>query len=180
MEYAKQDQALYGVPNGVLYQHNDRVDELNERMVNRYFPDVPLPAHFSPRPTPTKQTVFGINPYKNLVTVPIQHAISHRPEINFNPATQRGPASDFLAMIDTESMLRDQSHPLTRENNHTYIPTPTGDLYKVNVISRHVNQPFLHLQPNLSYSTYISPHILNIKQDKFNNNTRLQSSPLIK
>lgn len=180
MEYAKQDKALYGVPNGVLYQHNDRVDELNERIGGRHFPDVPLAAHFSSRPTPTKQTVFGINPYKNQVTVPIQHAISHRTEINFNPATQRGPASDFLALIDTESMLRDQSHPLSRECNHTYNPSSNSDLYKVDVISRQVNQPFQYLQPNLSYSTYISPYILNIKQDKFNNNTRLQSSQLVR
>lgn len=180
MEYAKQDKALYGVPNGVLYQHNDRVDELNERIGSRHFPDVPLSAHFSSRPSPTKQTVFGINPYQNKVTVPIQHAISHRPEINFNPATQRGPATDFLALIDVESMLRDQSHPLSKEGNHTYNPSSNSDLYRVDIISRQVQQPFQHLQPSLSLSTYISPHILNIKQDKFNNNTRLQSSQLIR
>jgi hypothetical protein len=45
---------FYGVPHGVLYGQNERVDELNERISARNAPDTHLKPNYDPRPVSTK------------------------------------------------------------------------------------------------------------------------------
>ena len=52
------NQNIHGVPSGVLYGQNERVDELNNRISSRNYADSPLEPHFAPRPVQTKQTLF--------------------------------------------------------------------------------------------------------------------------
>ena len=41
---------IYGIPNGVSYGQNERVEDLNTRINSRNTSDYALPPNFDPRP----------------------------------------------------------------------------------------------------------------------------------
>ena len=55
-----QDYLINGAAQGVQYGQNERVDELNDRMAQRHFPDMSLEPNYDCRPVPTKYSHFPI------------------------------------------------------------------------------------------------------------------------
>ena len=105
---------LYGVPSGILYGQNERVDELNERIQARQFSDRPLAPNFSSRPVLSKYSHFPVVDRRAQSDEKIQQVPLHNVETNFSPATHNGPPCGYYTNIDLESQLRNQSHKVQK------------------------------------------------------------------
>lgn len=171
---------IYGLPSGVLYGQNERVDELNGRMQSRQFPDQPLAPNFDSRPVLSRNsTRFSIIDRKTLTEAETTIGNFHDVRTNFNPATRIGPPSTFLANVDIESGLRNQTVALQKGAiQGVYVPSSDSDLYKINVTSRQ-GEPFPH--PGLFETSHFDSSFREISiqnsvlgKQAFHNNTRTQ------
>jgi hypothetical protein len=178
-EYKHKMSTLYGVPNGLLIGQQARVDELNERMVARQFPDKPLAPNFDPRPISTKYSLFPALDRRAPPSVPIKPTETHNVHSNFSPATHNGPPQTYLNNIDTESVLRNQTVALQHgPTQGVYVPNSSSDLYKV-----HVSGDNRGPQPHKGLFTHApisqTPREGHVQQSKigqqtFHNHTRIQ------
>lgn len=116
-----------------------RVEELNKRIYQRFQGDTPA-FSFSPRPVPTKYTTLPILDQRTsgeINQVPIFDVTR-----NFLPGDS-APWSGKAENIDIETDLY-----LGKD----YFPSTKSDLYKVNVPSNYVPQPFPLLQASVKSS----------------------------
>ena len=168
---------IYGIPEGILYGQNERVDEINDRCSMRNFSDIPLAPNFDPRPVPTKYAHFPIINRRTPPTERINHVVNHVVELNFSPATKNGPPFGYLNNVDVETMLRNQGVALQHgADQGVYVPSSKSDLYNVSVVSRPSNQPFPHLFKEEQLRTNIPEKLFQsqIGKDVFSNHTRTQ------
>ena len=170
---------MEGVQVGVVYGQNDRVDELNSRIVNRQFSDKPLAPNFSSRPIGSKYSRFAVVERRAPTTAQqINMEELHNPHTNFSPATQRGPPSTMLQNIDTESALRNQHVAYQRRAlQSVWVPDSSSELYNVRVSSTPGPNPhpslFRH-PPIAGVQRENDVRGMNIGKDLFNNSTRTQ------
>jgi hypothetical protein len=171
-------QGLIPETPGILYGQNERVDELNERILGRFYPDMPLQPNLNVRPVPTKYSHFPIIdriPFTNESILKIPY---YSMETNFTPSTSRGPIDGYFSNVNLESSLRNQYFGLQRgAPQFEYIPSSQSDLYKVDIAtpSRVEQQPYpglFNIQSNIITSE--SKLDANIGADRFFNNTRIQ------
>jgi hypothetical protein len=179
MDLQLNDNKILGVPVGVYYGQNERVDELNDRIGSRYFPDSPLQPNFDPRSVQTKYSRFSIINRRKPMNEPVIPYLDYNHSINFNPGTHRAPPSGFINNIDTEIILRNQSFALQRGGEQgVYIPSSQSDLYNLRVPKGSQNEPQPH--PDLFKKTHFNqmPHPnvqdTTIGRDRFFNHTRTQ------
>jgi hypothetical protein len=179
MDLQLNDNKILGVPVGVYYGQNERVDELNDRMSTRHFPDSPLQPNFDPRSIPTKYSKFPIVNRRKSFQEPVVPYLDYNQKINFNPGTHRAPPSGFLNNIDTETILRNQVFALQKGGEQgVYIPSSKSDLYNVSVPGGSITEPQPY--PNLFYrgqfDQTLHPNVqgTNIGKDRFFNHTRTQ------
>jgi hypothetical protein len=177
MNYQQENNQMYGVVHGIQYGQNDRVDELNQRLTTRDYPDIPLEPNYDPRPIPTKYALF---PIVNRRT-PRQEAqltyVEYDNELIFNPGSSRAPSSGYVNKVDLETVLRNQYFAIQHgADQGVYIPASDSDLYKVNVISRPSTQPYPLLFDRQMFSNSVHPNNENsiIGRDAFFNHTRTQ------
>jgi len=172
----------YGVPYALLQGQNERVEELNHRMIERVFPDISLEPNFDPRPVPTKYSLFPICDRYASTTVPIQPHLDYYPEIMFNPGNSKGPVNGYLRRVDLENDLRSQTRLLKSGDpiQGNYIPSLESDLYIVNLTNK---KPIIGFQEQ-THPLLFTPFLLqttgsNIENkgvgaNNFNNHTRTQ------
>tara|TARA_E500000331_G_C16994293_1_gene599166 strand:- start:119 stop:649 length:531 start_codon:yes stop_codon:yes gene_type:complete len=169
---------LYGVPDGLLIGQHSRVDELNDRIVERQFSDKPLAPNFSPIPTMTKYSHFPALDRKAPTSVSIQPSLEHNVQTNFSPATQNGPPQTYLRNVDMESSLRNQTVALQRGiTQGVYVPSSQSDLYKVQVPSKPGPQPHKNLFEKSSFAQTAreqNTQQSSIGKELFYNHTRVQ------
>jgi hypothetical protein len=166
-----------GVVHGVQYGQNERVDELNNRISSRYFPDVPLEPNYNMRPIPTKYSLFPIVNRRSEVREPRLNYVDHNPYFNFNPSSAKSNVKSFQKNVDTETILRNQTFALQHgAEQGVYVPTSNSELYKVNVVvSNPVEQTHPLLFTKMEHSN--KPHqnlSNNIGNHVFFNHTRTQ------
>jgi hypothetical protein len=173
-----QNNKLYGVVNGVIQGQNARVDELNQRIYDRFVPDANLEPNYDPRPVPTKYALFPVVDRRTPATVGIPQMPLYDTQTGpFAPFESRAPISGFLANVDVESKLRAQVHCLAKYGREDeYIPSSDSDLYKVAVPggSDPSPQPFAGLFQRPVFDNqpgFVDPRI---GQDRFFNHTRTQ------
>lgn len=173
-------QQIEGLHRGLITGQHERLDEINTRVQQRHFSDQPLQPNFDPRPIPTKYSVFPIINRRAPTEISIQHVQTHSVENNFNPATRQYPFQTYLANLDTETMLRNQSVPLQRNMDaDTYIPASSSELYRATIPQNSVGTG-LHNHPDLfmkqQYTTHIPDVVTNtpIGKSQFFNHTRWQ------
>lgn len=172
---------IIGIPDGIYYGQNERVDEINSRIIERSVPDIPLAPNFDPRPIPTKYSLFPIVNRRASYTERIMPAINHTVELNFNPGTRNAPPNGYFVNIDTETELRNQTVALQHgAHQGVYIPSSNSDLYKNSVIYKPSHQPFPKLFESLSLDTRIPANLERsvIGKDTFSNHTRTQLGSL--
>lgn len=117
---------IIGLINGIMYREKDRVDELNERISQRKFPDVALKPKFEPRPISTKYNIYPI--YENRISYK-ENYIPYDVNTVFNPG--KPPSEGFR--VDVETVLRNQTTSLQHgAHRGIYIPSSTSDLYVEN------------------------------------------------
>lgn len=166
-----------GVVEGVQYGQNERVDELNNRISSRHFPDMPLEPNYNMRPIPTKYSLFPIVNRRKEVRETLLNYSDHNPYLNFNPSSAKSNVRSFQKNVDTETILRNQTFALQHGAEQSmYVPTSNSELYKVNVV---VSNPVEQTHPLLFTKSEHSnrPHqnlSNNIGNDRFFNHTRTQ------
>jgi hypothetical protein len=170
---------IYGVHEGIWYGQNERVDELNLRMQSRLTCDYSLSPNFTPRATPTRQTILPMLNHRVASNVPIKPNLVHHVELNFNSSTSRCPPLGYINNIDIETNLRNQNQVLQHgAGQGIYIPSSKSDLYNKPVITSSIIQP--QPFPNISKVDRIVTQIPDSFQrnqigiDKFHNHTRVQ------
>uniref|UniRef100_A0A6C0I4Y4 Uncharacterized protein n=1 Tax=viral metagenome TaxID=1070528 RepID=A0A6C0I4Y4_9ZZZZ len=175
-----QSNYLPGLVDGVLYGQNERVDEINARQQARQFSDSPLEPNFSPRPVPTKFSLFPVVNPRAPATQPILPYPIFDPEANFNPGT-KAPSSGYYQNIDIETMLRFQTVALQRgAGQGVYIPSSTSELYNQTVPQQGQNrtdaQPNPHLFERYTLDQTPNQNVVgsSIGSDMFFNHTRTQ------
>ena len=168
---------IMGVTEGVYYGQNERVDEINDRMKERFYPDSPLQPNFSPRAVPTKYALFPIINRRTPANVAYVQYPEYNSEINFNPSDSRAPSSGYFNNVDLETILRNQTVSLQHgAEQGVYVPTKDSDLYNVSVISKPSEQPCPLLFERYHFDQTANPNVLDsmIGRDQFFNHTRTQ------
>lgn len=178
MNYRESTNLIEGVHSGVLIGQHARVDELNNRIHSRHFPDHELAPNFSMRPTPTKYSRFPIANLRAVGNEPIKSYMAHSTTDNFNPATRNAPVGTYLANVDMETQLRYQPYSVRHTSHHDlFVPSSSSDLYNTQVYGRLEEDTHPLLFKTEKYSTKI-PDILRdgskIGADRFSNHTRTQ------
>jgi hypothetical protein len=167
---------LHGVTEGVIYQNNERVEDLNTRISDRQFPDYPLEPNYQFRPVPTKYSRFPIVERRTAA----QETRLNYPEFNqytnFNPGSANAPIKSYISNIDNETILRNQTFSLQKYPQNVYIPSSKSDLYNVTVISRPCAQPYplLFETPKLEKTLHPNVESSEIGKALFFNATRVQ------
>jgi hypothetical protein len=170
---------IYGIPEGVSYGQNDRVDELNDRISARGVSDYALPSNFDPRPTQTRFTMFPALDSRRPVNTQIESNYDYAAETNFTPPIGgRGPVSGFLNHVDAESNLRNQFFALQKgAGQGVYIPSSKSDLYRVTVPHIPGEQTHPLLFERTQFDSRLHPNIVSapaVGKDVFNKYTRFQ------
>jgi hypothetical protein len=170
---------MLGVPNGILYGQNARVDELNTRVQDRQFPDQGLKPNFDFRPVPTKYSHFPILDRRTPATVPYKQYGDYTVNGTFNPGNARAPIDTFIKNIDTETILRNQCFALQRSDDKSvYVPDSKSDLYRVpTAVGRQETQKHTGLFDKPTFDMAVHRNITNtpsVGADMFFNNTRTQ------
>lgn len=165
---------MYGVVDGLYQCNQGRIQELNDRIYSRNISSRPLQPAFSPRPTPTKYSLF---PIVDLKRIDNKEKIDSFPTYSstqvFNPGNAQAPWSGFANSINTESSLRNQFFAIQSCDQAKYVPSSNSDLYNVHVTSKPTTQPFpdLFIKPDLEP---FNPNTLNSGKAIFNNCTRVE------
>tara|TARA_B110000879_G_scaffold212893_1_gene311686 strand:+ start:2619 stop:3161 length:543 start_codon:yes stop_codon:yes gene_type:complete len=171
------NQSIHGVPSGVLYGQNERVDELNNRISSRNFADSPLEPHFAPRAVQTKHTIFPIVKNSRHSTESSLPYPVYNNSTNFSPGNNGAPSSGFLQNVDVETILRNQSFGLQHgASQAVYVPSSNSDLYNVTVVSTPSSQPHPDLFTKQQFNNGVHQNLVNtdIGMDRFFNHTRTQ------
>ena len=180
MNYADSTKLMHGVVEGVFYGQNCRVEELNDRILDRNHPDYALPPNINSRPVQTKYALFPMLDKRMPATVPIESNYDYSLETNFTPPiVANGPVSGYINNVNTESTLRNQFFALQKgADQSVYVPSSNSDLYKVTVVSRPEEQPYpLLFENGIEIDKSLHSNIRNnpdIGKDTFHNYTRTQ------
>ena len=118
----------------------DRMDELNDRLMNRHQFNREGTIKFDIRSTPTR----------NICRFPALYKKD-------NSKTQfRNVSQDFNKTIDIESILRNQTYALQHgASQSVYVPSSTSDLYQtiLPISTNNLPQPHLGLFETMQYKT---------------------------
>jgi hypothetical protein len=173
-------QQIEGLHRGIYTGQHERLNEINERVNQRQFSDQPMQPNFDPRPIPTKYSVFPIINRRAPTEIDIQRTPEHVVENNFNPATRKYPFQTYLANLDTETMLRNQTVPLQRNmDSGTYVPASSSELFLPTIPQGSIGTG-IHNHPDLfsrqQYTTHMPEVVTNthIGKSQFFNHTRFQ------
>jgi hypothetical protein len=178
MEITEPNQIKGIIPEtpGVIYRQFDRLNELNDRIQNRQFPDEALQPNYDPRPVPTKYSHFPmIDRRKMNVETPLAKYLDYTPETNFAPVS-RGTVDGFLRNVNTESSLRNQYFALQKgADQSVYVPSSSSDLYGFKAVGRQETQTHPSLFQSHSFDNTPNANLNPaIGSDRFFNHTRTQ------
>ena len=164
---------MYGVVDGIYFNHFERDNELNKRISVRNVPSANLQPQFSLRPTSSKYEMMPIFDRRPKAIVPIRQEANFNPELIFNPGNATAPWSCFSNNVDLESTLRNLFFALQKNDQVEYVPSKNSDLYNTHVIGTNEQQPFPGLFQESNLADF-NPNIHNVGNDFFHNNTRVQ------
>ena len=177
MNLHESNMSLYGLAQGISYGQYNRVDELNQRTVERQFADKPLKPCFDMRPVPTKYSTFPLIDRKKPAKEPHINYLDHSLDSNFCPNISKGPADGFLKNVGIETVLRNQYFALQKgADQAVYVPSSTSDLYRFTAVGRQEEQPYPTISTQYKFEGRVHPNLVSgkIGQDTFFNNTRTQ------
>jgi hypothetical protein len=173
-----QNHPIEGVVQGIYYGQNERVDQLNDRILNRIHTDGPLQPNIDVRAVPTKYARFPIIDRMAIPKVGLAIAPDYSVEKIYAPIQSRGPVQGFLSNVNVESSLRNQYFALQSAAQATYIPDSKSDLYEVKMApSSHIEQqPYPGLFDPYQTNFHSAPRNVDPKigSQMFLNNTRTQ------
>lgn len=175
-EFNNKIQGLIPQVPGIMYGQNERVDELNTRIYDRFRPDNILQANLNVRPTSTKYSLFPIIDLRKQNSVDLAPALDYSIEAGFVPPAARGPTVGYTDNVHIESQLRNQFFALQKgADQGIYVPSSNSDLYRISMANP--SNPEVQPYPELfSQNTFKNNRTLvpGIGGDLLFNNTRTQ------
>lgn len=174
---------MYGLnrDNGILYQHQERMDQIDKGIESRRKGTHQLDMVFDPRPVHTRRVIFPVvDCYKESRTQIITN-IPYNQHHQFNPASS-APFSGYATYIDDDNRLKNLFSPLQKGTAQgLYIPSSKSDLYNHRTLRPTSNFLEEGNERNLLFVNYndfdtFNPNTYNDKIgiETFNNNTRVQ------
>jgi len=167
---------IVGATHGLWEGQFQRVEELNDRLADRHFPDQMLQPNFSSRPVATKYALFPVIDRRAAPSVPIEKQPKYNQYKSFSPATCNGPVATYLANIDLETVLQNRHVVLQKgADQGVYVPSSKSNLYGFSAVGREESmgeRGMLFAKHQLATKT--SEVAQKIGQDRFHNNTRVQ------
>ena len=164
---------MFGTINGCYRRDDHRVQDLNSRISKRNIPSSDLPPQYSIRPVSTKYATMPILDQRKAASVPANNCQSFSVDTTFNPGNAQAPWAGFASNVHTESALRNQFFALQHGDQGVYVPSSNSDLYKVEVSSRPMNQPFPGLFEKQQFEPF-NPNVDDQAKQIFQNSTRTQ------
>jgi hypothetical protein len=165
-----------GAIQGLWQGQHSRLDELDERIAARQFPDRPLQPQFEFRSVATKYSHFPIIDRRAKPEVSIIKNDQYNTATHFSQATRNGPTNTYLANIDLETVLQNRHVALQHgADQGVYVPSSKSDLYGFSAVGRQENlgdRSMIFDKHQLN--TKVSEVARQIGQDRFHNNTRTQ------
>ena len=155
---------IYGLHVGLQNGQHDRVDELNERMLERAFDNKPVKPVFDPRSAPTKYSAFPILDRRTKPTTKIHLEYEKEPVgQNIETETDLYGRNDRNAVYDSGSRFK---------------PSLDSDMYKV-VVGKSTDLPPVEralLFEQQQFDRFVHPNLNSqqIGNDIFYNHTRTQ------
>ena len=171
-------QGLIPTPAGIIYGQNERVDEINNRILSRIACDVPLQANFDIRPVPTKYARFPVIDRIAQPKIDIKDRGDFLVSEQFAPVQSRGPVDGYFSQVNVESSLRNQFFAIQSAPQAAYIPSSNSDLYRVSMAKPSIVEPQPHMGLFDRYQMDILAPVRNadpnIGHKTFMNDTRVQ------
>ena len=155
---------IYGLHVGLQNGQHDRVDELNERMLERAFDNKPIKPVFDPRSASTKYSAFPILDRRTKPTAKIHLEYEKEPVgQNIETETDLYGRNDRNAVYDSGSRFKPSLH---------------SDMYKV-VVGKSTDLPPVEralLFEQQQFDRFVHPNLNSqqIGNDVFYNHTRTQ------
>ena len=162
---------------GIIYRQYERLNELNDRIQSRQFPDSSLQPNYDPRPVSTKYSHFPIIDRRKINHgTPLMKYLDHSTENNFAPISKRGTVDGFLTNVNTESVLRNQYFALQKgADQAVYVPSSSSDLYGFLAVGRKEQQTHPTLFETPSFDNRPNANLNpSIGSEQFFNHTRTQ------
>ena len=154
----------------------DYLQKMNDKILNRRFPDVELKPNLDNRPLSTKYSLFPI--VQSLPPRENKQYLEHYTELNFAPCSAMGPVKKCDTHVSLENELRGQNSKLYKGDLvNKFVPSVKSDMYNVVLpIFEQVQQPHPLLFQQNKYSTSQQSKVVdsNIGKDLLYNHTRTQ------
>ena len=91
---------------------NDYLQEMNDKILNRRFPDMELQPNLDERPISTKYSLF---PIIETMQPKGKQYLEHYTELNFAPCSNNGPVKNVIHMFHLKTNYGDKMHDYTKE-----------------------------------------------------------------
>ena len=91
---------------------NDYLQEMNDKILNRRFPDMELQPNLDERPISTKYSLF---PIIETMQPKGKQYLEHYTELNFAPCSNNGPVKKCDTHVSLENELRGQNADYIKE-----------------------------------------------------------------
>ena len=163
----------YNQNNGVTYNNQERLDEIDNRIFERNLASKGLTKVYDPRPSHTRRTFYPIVDNQSFKAV--RPEVVYNQETQFNPGTS-APYGGYATFIDNEHKLKNMFAPLQKGGGQgVYIPGSNSELYNMRVETTKPQQ----MTHNMLFKEYnnfekYNPNVHDLGFETFNNHTRQQ------
>ena len=168
----------YNENNGLIYNGQERLDEIDNRIMSRNIPSSDLERVYDPRPSHTRRRFYPTIDKQGYNSALPKHGIYNQNNV-FNPGTS-APYSGYAKFIDSENSLKNIFHPLQKGSiQGKFVPSSNSDMYKVNMgnsLGSNKNNENKHSLLFKDYNKFneYNPNTNNLGFETFNNHTRQQ------
>jgi hypothetical protein len=165
----------YNKENDIVYNNQERLDEIDNRIFERNLPSNELNKVYDPRPTHTRRTFYPIVDNQSFKAV--ENNVVYSQETQFNPGTS-APYSGYATFIDKEAQLKNLFTVNQKGGGQgLYIPSSNSELYNMRVQTsqdRKVEQKHELLFNDYNKFSNYNPNVNDLGFETFNNHTRQQ------
>lgn len=168
---------MFGIVKEFFSTNHEGQKQINDASFKHCVINQPsiIEARFSNRPAPTRYVKMPVIDVKNYVNKDENKIIASN-NLNYLPATEKGPWNSYMSNIDIETNLRNQNIKNSNCDNKLYIPSSKSDLYNSKHIVNNtgVNTNKHHLLFKEQTHNPVNRNKFNLQDNLFNNNTRVQ------
>lgn len=174
---AYQETHIYGLVDGIEYRQQERTDQLNQRIEQRFHSDQPLQPLYNPRPSMTKYSVFPTVDLRTPPKIQLNSYLDYSTSSAFAPMQSNAPVDGYFRNVQVEMDLRNQYFALSSANQTYFVPSSNSDLYRNRSVSGPLNdvQPYPRLFETFAFDSSPHPNLdSHIGNLTFFNDTRFQ------